>query len=64
MWITTVKKFFKFLPFDYDKAELLQMKKKTIGKMLTFKEPSVIINSDMREFRIESKKPLKAVKYT
>ena len=23
MWITTVKKIFKFLPFDYDKAELL-----------------------------------------
>jgi len=41
-----------------------KMKKKTIGKMLTFKEPSVIINSDMREFCIESKKPLKAVKYT
>ena len=25
MWITTVKKIFKFLPFDYDKAELLQI---------------------------------------
>lgn len=41
-----------------------KIEKKTIGKMLTFKEPSAIINCDMREFRIESKKPLKAVKYT
>ena len=37
MWITTVKKIFKFLPFDYDKAELLRdLYKKGICKPLFY----------------------------